>query len=137
MMVNYPFFSFSPFRRYPYYTSPPLSPEASSMRRNSAPKFENFGKNLTSTFPYANKTTQKVIPKKTSYLAKNKSKTIEKSQRYHHTSENSSNEEAMFHLFGLKLYSDDILLICLIFFLYQEGVQDQYLFISLILLLLS
>lgn len=40
-------------------------------------------------------------------------------------------------VFGLKLYFDDILLICLIFFLYTEGVQDQFLFISLILLLLS
>lgn len=42
-----------------------------------------------------------------------------------------------FELFGLKLYFDDILLICLIFFLYQEGVKDDELFISLILLLLS
>ena len=43
----------------------------------------------------------------------------------------------IFEIFGLKLYFDDILLICLIFFLYNEGVKDQYLFISLILLLLS
>ena len=42
-----------------------------------------------------------------------------------------------FELFGLKLYFDDILLICLIFFLYKEGVKDDELFISLILLLLS
>ena len=42
-----------------------------------------------------------------------------------------------FEIFGLKLYFDDILLICMIFFLYNEGVQDQMLFISLILLLLS
>ena len=42
-----------------------------------------------------------------------------------------------FELFGLKLYFDDILLICLIFFLYQEGVKDDELFISLVLLLLS
>ena len=33
--------------------------------------------------------------------------------------------------------NSDILLICLIFFLYNEGVKDQYLFISLILLLLT
>ena len=42
-----------------------------------------------------------------------------------------------FELFGLKLHFDDILLICLIIFLYNEGVKDQFLFISLILLLLS
>ena len=46
-------------------------------------------------------------------------------------------EPEIFEIFGLKLYFDDILLICLIFFLYNEGVKDQYLFISLILLLLS
>ena len=45
--------------------------------------------------------------------------------------------DCFFELFGLKLYFDDILLICLIFFLYQEGVKDDELFISLILLLLS
>ena len=48
-----------------------------------------------------------------------------------------SGSDFFFELFGLKLYFDDILLICLIFFLYQEGVKDDELFISLILLLLS
>ena len=48
-----------------------------------------------------------------------------------------SNNDVTFEIFGIKLYFDDILLICLIFFLYNEGVQDQYLFIALILLLLS
>ena len=48
-----------------------------------------------------------------------------------------SQSNYFFELFGLKLYFDDILLICLIFFLYQEGVRDDELFISLVLLLLS
>lgn len=49
------------------------------------------------------------------------------------------NEEnaPLFEIFGISLYFDDILLVCLIFFLYQEGVEDQSLFIALILLLLS
>lgn len=38
---------------------------------------------------------------------------------------------------GIKLFSDDIILICLIVFLYNEKVKDQFLFIILILLLLS
>lgn len=49
----------------------------------------------------------------------------------------SNNDDNIFEIFGIKLHSDDILLICLIFFLFKEGVQDEYLFISLILLLLS
>jgi hypothetical protein len=41
------------------------------------------------------------------------------------------------NIFGIDLFSDDILLILLIYFLYTEGVKDIYLFIVLILLLLS
>ena len=51
--------------------------------------------------------------------------------------DNSKDDKILFEILGIKLYSDDILLLCLIFFLYNEGVQDQYLFIALILLLLS
>lgn len=53
------------------------------------------------------------------------------------TASRSSDNMDFFEIFGLKLYFDDILLICIIFFLYNEGVKDQWLFISLILLLLS
>ena len=50
---------------------------------------------------------------------------------------NDSETKEFFEIFGLKLYFDDILLICLIFFLYKEDVHDEMLFIALILLLLS
>lgn len=53
------------------------------------------------------------------------------------SSSSKNDDDFFFEIFGLKLYFDDVLLICLIFFLYQEGVQDQELFICLILLLLS
>ena len=46
-------------------------------------------------------------------------------------------DKPIFELFGIKLFFDDILIISLIFFLYNEGVKDQNLFIALILLLLS
>jgi hypothetical protein len=49
----------------------------------------------------------------------------------------SNIEEPLFEVLGIKLYLDDIIIICLLFFLYQEGVQDEMLYISLILLLLS
>ena len=50
----------------------------------------------------------------------------------------SKNEDSpLFQIFGINLYYDDILLVCLIFFLYQEGVKDEGLFLALILLLLS
>lgn len=49
----------------------------------------------------------------------------------------SNYENYFFELFGLKLYFDDVLLISLLFFLYEEGVKDNELFFSLVLLLLS
>ncbi len=57
--------------------------------------------------------------------------TIEKTTR------TFENDAPLFEILGIKLYFDDILLICILFFLYQEGIQDEYLFIALILLLLS
>lgn len=48
-----------------------------------------------------------------------------------------NNSEVLFEIFGLKIHFDDILIICILLFLYQEGIQDEYLFIALILLLLS
>lgn len=53
------------------------------------------------------------------------------------TTENDNSSEAFFEIFGLKLYFDDILIIFLLFILYDEKVQDVELFICLILLLLN
>lgn len=50
---------------------------------------------------------------------------------------NSYDEEQCFEIFGIKLHFDDLLIIALLFFLYQEDVKDTYLYIALILLLLS
>ena len=46
-------------------------------------------------------------------------------------------EEPIFEILGIELYLDDIIILGLLFFLYQEGVQDELLFITLILLLLT
>lgn len=46
-------------------------------------------------------------------------------------------DDAFLDLFGLKLHFDDILLISLIFFLYNEGVKDEGLFLALVMLLLT
>ena len=45
--------------------------------------------------------------------------------------------ETFFEIFGLKMYFDDILIICILYFLYTEKIKDEELFICLILLLLS
>lgn len=46
-------------------------------------------------------------------------------------------EEPIFEFFGIKLYLDDIIILGILFFLYEEKVEDQMLYVSLILLLLS
>lgn len=53
------------------------------------------------------------------------------------TANKTPSESPIWEIMGIKIYFDDLLIICILLFLYQEGIQDQYLFISLILLLLS
>ena len=43
----------------------------------------------------------------------------------------------VFNILGITFAFDDILILCLLFFLYSEGVQDEMLYIVLILLLLG
>lgn len=49
----------------------------------------------------------------------------------------NSDDKPLFEIFGLQLYMDDILILCLLYFLYEENVKDELLFIALLLLLLS
>ena len=67
-------------------------------------------------------------------IAKNIKSEDSKTEQETHSTESS---EYLFEIFGLKLYLDDVLIMCLLYFLYTEGVQDQELFLCLILLLLS
>lgn len=46
-------------------------------------------------------------------------------------------EEPILEILGIKLYLDDIIILGLLFVLYQEDVKDDMLFLSLILLLLT
>lgn len=51
--------------------------------------------------------------------------------------EKPNNQDFLFELFGLKIYSDDILIIVLLYLLYSEEVKDDFLFIILFLLLIG
>lgn len=96
----------------------------------------------------------KNMQKREEYRAKNlEGQTNKNAQNSHNlTNENKSQNRAVnvknnwsskyeespiFEIFGIRLFFDDILIISLIFFLYNEGVRDNLLFISLILILLS
>lgn len=128
MMYSYPFFSFPYFRRYTpsstmYYNRGAL---ATSKVKEYPPEFSRgYNKDYkSSTKPKDNKKTNT-----SSYGFNFLDNFFNQTDR--------GEDESYFDLFGLKLYNDDLLLIGLIFFLYKEDVKDQYLFIALILLLLS
>ena len=76
------------------------------------------------------------------YTNNSKSNNIKETKKEEDSAEkqisySDESSEYFFELFGLKLHFDDILIICILYFLYTEGVQDQELFLCLILLLLS
>ena len=101
-------------------------------KRNNNSNFNNFN-------------FQKMQNNNFNYFEKNQinSKKIEKNQKKSEKLENDNFSDNFdeynyyFNLFGLNLYFDDILIICILFFLYNEHVHDEELFLCLILLLLS
>lgn len=118
MMYNFPFYpQFSP-RYYSVYPQNHLS----NMKHDK------------------NGTNEKIRVNSYNYKEKKSYGMYEKQTNANELTENgfqNNNGDSIFEIFGIKLHSDDILLIFLIFFLFKEGVKDEYLFISLILLLLS
>ena len=66
--------------------------------------------------------------KKTSSDSFNESEEVNNSCNY---------ENNFFNFLGLNLQPDDILILALLFFLYKEDCDDIYLYIALLLLLLS
>lgn len=129
MMPFYPPFGFNKFRRpspfYPYYNNyyNNLHNSNSNEQKNSkVPYFPNeFQKTNNENF--------------------NKQKNSEQDNfscsnniDFNNTEEY---KEDFFDFFGLKLASDDVLILVLLFFLYKEDVKDTYLYIALLLLLFS
>lgn len=115
MIHPYPFFGGYNFRR-PYYSYPK---PPSNINKNFNQRERN------ADFPKANTNNNQINLDCSSKSEINDIKNIE------------HDSEECFEIFGLKLYFDDLLIIALLFFLYQEDVKDTYLYIALILLLLS
>ncbi len=128
MMFHLPYFSMPYYNRYSRYgyRYPYYSYRKSNSNMDSSSVFHN-----ATSIPNKNNSYYKNFDNKASKCT-NFTKDLEKENN-----SNSSSDSPLFQLFGINLYFDDILLICLIWFLYDEGVKDQELFIALILLLLS
>lgn len=138
-MYSYPFFSFPHFGKYaPYYSTPSTIMKqpirAKSYRPHASYAEPTNMKSQASCTNISSGTSKNSVKEKS--LPKKAPTGFSFLNNFLHQEDRSDDEE-FFNLFGLKLYHDDILLIGLIFFLYQEDVKDQYLFLALILLLLS
>lgn len=137
-MASFPFFPYrNYYNYYPKHYNPNISPNKSVSMPNVQANSYNRNKSLEC------KTGQDFQNIKTENNATHESKTKEKSSRYSfgpisfNSSSLSDTEEPILEVLGIKLYLDDLIILGLLFFLYQEGVKDENLFISLILLLLS
>ncbi len=140
MMFHFPYFNI-PYNnrysrygyRYPYYSYGNVN--------NTNSNFSYLGHTSNSNLVHNKK--NNVYDENTNNYNKNQENINNKG--CNNTTNNLKNENTstpnpdspLFQLFGINLYFDDILLICLIWFLYNEGVKDEELFIALILLLLS
>lgn len=112
MMFPYPYFPWA--RRFPYH--------------RYSPYYSNYYSKASSFRPSNNSSSQQTKKKETSSSCS----FVQQCEQ-----EQPEENDLTFDLFGLHLHFDDILLICLLIFLYHEGVKDQNLFMALILLLLS
>lgn len=116
-MPRFPYMGFP----FPYYKSSPRSPQNFSA--------SNFSK-ATDYKPYSN---HDILKPACDCEPKIQEPCFNDRQK----NKSNNNDDYLFDLFGLKLYTDDVLLVSLIYFLYSEGVKDESLFIVLMLLLLS
>jgi len=118
MMFNYPFFSFKN-RYYPY-------------RYYNYPSYKNKFSNSYVNIPINQETKTNSNTSSHEYTSSYKPSNSEKCDKKYTFTDNN-----FFSILGIKLYFDDLIILALLFFLYNEGVKDDGLFICLILLLLS
>lgn len=123
-MFNLPFFNY-PYN-YPYY-------------RN----YRNYNK-YNSYYNNSNNSNNSSIIEESvkSECETKKEKSITNSNRISNTINsilfsNYDSDQAIFEIFGIKLYLDDLIILGLLFFLYQQNVKDEMLYIILFLLLFS
>ena len=127
MMANYPYFGFPHYFNYMNNCSKPASSPSPSFVRKP-PSRDNF-----KTMHYTQTPNQNINGITSQSLNNHK----EDFNTNCNTNPENKYLNPIINIFGINLFFDDILIICLIFFLYNEKVTDYYLFFVLILLLLT
>ena len=122
-MFNFPFFRF-PYSNYyyPYYNN----------YLKSNPKSFDINKHETN-----NKTNQPTYSGLKEEKRSSKYNSFGPVAFMNPFSESFNENDPVLEILGLKLYLDDLIILGLLFLLYKEEVQDEMLFLALILLLLS
>lgn len=134
-MANLPFFRF-PYNNYHYHYYPTYN--------NTNYSDKNRNEKISNINEYSINAKDKTKNNQC-FKSYNEPNTKKISSKYnslgpiHYISPFSVNnlEEPVVEILGIQLYLDDIIILGLLFFLYREGVQDEMLFLSLILLLLT
>ncbi len=107
------------------------------------PSYNSYNSNLNSNYNSSDYAYDSVTsPLKTSFSSNYESKE-EKKSKNNFTNFNLEHllcwnlDEPIFEIFGIKLFLDDLIILAILFFLYTEGVTDQMVYISLILLIIG
>lgn len=127
-MPRFPYMNmpFSYYRNYPRYPNP--YDYSSYYAQSTNNKYHNNGS-------FSNNNNNNNNMNMNNNSSDNWSK--HKNENENKNKSNSNDNNYLFDLFGIKLYFDDILILSLLYFLYNEGVKDEMLFMSLLLLLIS
>lgn len=166
MIPNYPYFGLPNYMRYVnpqayanpnqsfsgpnYYTSNFTPQPQKNYANTNAASYQNSSSSPTSKNSHNMDSSTNRMTNSNNISSNSKVYTKLKSSKNNYYSSNdytqariagntksSQDSSPLFNAFGINLYFDDILLICIIFFLYNENVNDPCLFFSLIFLLLS
>lgn len=130
-MFNFPYFGY-PYHNpyYKYYRSPS---NYVNIQKNA------YTSELTETSEENSTTSQNSIDNKAIYKEENfENDYKENVQRACNSLDNNNeSDKPIFELFGIKLYSDDLIILAVLFLLYEQNVKDEMLYIILFLLLFS
>lgn len=130
-MFNFPYFGY-PYHNpyYKYYRSPS---NYVNIQKNA------YTSKLTETSEENSTTSQNSIDNKAIYKEEDfENDYKENVQRACNSLDNNNeSDKPIFELFGIKLYSDDLIILAVLFLLYEQNVKDEMLYIILFLLLFS
>lgn len=143
MIPNYPYFGLPNYMRY---MNPNLysgqRPNTSDVKQNvnqynphiQESRFNSFNKHSNSSTSKINNCSNF----NNNFKSMNFNNTVPRFNNISSSSETSQDSYSpIFSFLGLNIYFDDVLIVCILFFLYNEHVDDPFLFITLVLLLMS